>query len=161
MTNFFDNDYTIGEQNLVLRQGDRLPSLVAQVVDEFGVIVDLTPYTVVNASLRRVSSGQGGDDWESYLPLTVLDPVVGIVKYDWQEFDTAFRTPGRYDLAMVLSDGTGIKITIPTERNAYITIRSRVAPLENFILATPAVQGGALLREPSAAGGHILLLPKT
>lgn len=125
MTNFFDNNYQIDEQNLTLRQGDRLPSLVAQIVDEFGIAVDLTGYTI-NASLRRESSGFGGGDWQSYLPVSVLDRVNGVVSYDWQETDTLSQAPGRYELVMVLIDVSSIKLTVPTERNAYITIRSKV-----------------------------------
>ena len=117
MTNFFDNNYQIDEQNLTLRQGDRLPSLVAQIVDEFGIAVDLTGYTI-NASLRRESSGFGG--------VSVLDRVNGVVSYDWQETDTSSQAPGRYELVMVLIDVSSIKLTVPTERNAYITIRSKV-----------------------------------
>lgn len=125
MSNFFDNNYQIDEQILTLRQGDRLPSLVAQVVDEFGIAVDLTGYTI-NASFRRESSGFGGGDWESYLPVSVLDRVNGVVSYDWQETDTLSKTPGRYELVMVLTDASSIKLTVPTERNAYVVIRSKV-----------------------------------
>ena len=127
MTNFFDNNYQIAEQNLTLRQGDRLPSLVAQIVDEFDIAVDLTGYDI-NASLRRESSGFGGGDWQSYLPVSVLDRINGVVSYDWQGSDTSSLAPGRYELTMVLIDVSSIKITVPTERNAYVTIRSRIIP---------------------------------
>jgi hypothetical protein len=161
VTNFFDDQYADGEQNLTIRKGDRLPTFIVQILGEFNDPIDLTGCRAFG-SLRRVSSGEGGSAWGGGIEMLVLDSVQGIVSYDWQEFDTAFAFPGKYEISIVLRDAvTGQqKFTVPTERNTYIDIRSSVVDSDLYRLATP-LPDGLLFKVPFVQGGQKVLLPIT
>jgi len=163
---------TFGEENLAqtqtitLRQGDRLPTLVAQVVDDLGGVIDLTGQTAWLSS-RRVESAAGGgtwDDsgtWSGRREMIVLSGTEGIVQYDWQVFDTALAKPGVYELIVTLvSDATGLDLfTTPSKRTTFLDVRSQVHERTNMLLAEPVLQGGLALYEPLNQGGKGLVGP--
>ncbi len=163
---------TFGEENLAktqtitLRQGDRLPTLVAQVVDDLGDVVDLSGQTAWLSS-RRIESSVGGGSWEGLSPwrgrkeMIVLTGTEGIVQYDWQVFDTALAEPGVYELVVTLvSDATGLDLfTTPSKRTAFLNVRSQVHERTNKLLAQPIAQDGFALFEPPEQGGKGLVGP--
>ena len=139
-------------QTLELRQGDRLPTLVVQVVDDLGNIIDLTDRTAW-LSVRRVQSGEGASPWGGRRQAAITDAVNGIITYDWQPFDTEFAPPGTFELILtVIDNATGQDIlTAPTRSNPVLVIRSLVGTRTLFQLATPAAQGGDIVADQTGA----------
>jgi hypothetical protein len=116
-------------QYLTLRQGDRIPTLVAQVVDDEGDIIDLTGHTAW-LSTRKVESANGGGNWSNDRQTLIIDYVNGLISYDWQIEDTLFVDPGTYELNLsIVSDATGeVVVTVPTNRDTFLIIRSSSVP---------------------------------
>ena len=116
----------IAEQTLFIRQGDRLPSLVMQVVDEFGDAIDLTDRTAWLVT-RPTETAQGGGLWGTPRETVIFDREEGVVVYDWQQIDTINASPGLYELIVEIRylDGS-TDFTAPTRRDTFIGVRSDV-----------------------------------
>ena len=116
-------------QYLRLRQGDRLPTLVAQIVDDLGEIIDLTGHTAW-LSTRKTQSADGGGNWSNQRQTLIIDYLQGLISYDWQEDDTLTSDPGTYEFNVsIVSDATGeTVVTVPTNRDTFLVVRSKVNP---------------------------------
>ena len=116
-----------GGTTISLRQGDRLPSLVMQVTDEFGDSINLVGFTAWLVT-RRVESADGAGLWGTPLETLILDPPNGVVVYDWQPEDTENASPGIYELVVEIRDGaTGEHAyDVPTRRDTFLSLRSDV-----------------------------------
>lgn len=119
-------------QTLRIRQGDRLPTLVAQIVDDLGEIIDLTGHTAW-LSTRKTESANGGGDWSGQRQTLIIDYQEGLISYDWQVDDTLTADPGTYELNVaIVSDATGhTVVTVPTNRDTFLVVRSKANPDEN------------------------------
>lgn len=106
-----------------LRVSDRLPSFVAQVVDDRGNPVDLTD-AVARVSARRIAgrSADGTYDWTGPFDAQIVDATEGVVYYDWQPEDTV-TYPGVFHLVIIItfSDDTGL--VVPTDQPVKVTLR--------------------------------------
>jgi len=119
----------IAEQTLYIRQGDQLPSLVMQIVDEFG-----DPINIVGKQAwltLRVTDQFGTEtDWGNPRETLILDPANGIVVYDWQPGDTDSSNPGTYELTIDITDSGTPDFITPTRRDTYIGLRPEI-PVPN------------------------------
>lgn len=140
---FPSRDSGVGEvlqtQTLTIRQGDRLPSIVVQVIDEFNEAVALTGQDAYLA-IRRIESGDGGDIWNDPIQTLILDEAQGIVSYDWQLVNTEAALPGTYEFVVNLVDRTTGKLdlTVPTTRDTFIAIRPSVVEITTQYLTDAA-----------------------
>jgi hypothetical protein len=116
-------------QVLRIRQGDRLPTLVAQIVDDLGEIIDLTGHTAW-LSTRKVQSANGGGNWSNQRQTLIIDYVAGLISYDWQKEDTFTSDPGTYEFNVsIVSDATDeVVVTVPTNRDTFLVVRSQATP---------------------------------
>lgn len=101
-------------RSVVMKVGDLLPALRAQLTDIDGVIQELTGATV-RFNLRHRGTSEpilGGD-------CVVEDEAQGIVRYEWQEEDT--EMPGEFEgeFEVTLSAKT---ITFPNGRHIRVRI---------------------------------------
>ena len=116
-----------GIQEVHLRKGDRLPGLLMKIVDDFREPVPLTGLRVY-ITLRRVEGVENiTGTWLPLREIQIRDAAQGIVFYDVQDYDTAFN-PGRFEVIVVLVDATTLErvLTVPTRREAYISMNSNV-----------------------------------
>jgi hypothetical protein len=116
-------------QYLTIRQGDRLPTLAAQIVNDKGEAIDLTDHTAW-LSTRKVGAATGAGPWSNMRQTLIINYVEGIISYDWQIEDTLTTDPGDYELNVsVISDATGeIVVTVPTNRDTFLVVRTSVVP---------------------------------
>ncbi len=122
-------------QILRIRQADRLPTLVVQLVDDMGDPIDLIGHSAWLA-VRKEQSANGGGSWSEPRQTVIIDYSQGIMSYDWQEVDTATSDPGIYELSVTIrSDETDESVvTAPTHRDTYVSIRSSVVPDQGVVL---------------------------
>lgn len=134
--NVFNEANLARTQTLKIRQGDRLPQILAQVVDEFGVPQDLTGKTAY-LSVQKELSGNGAGSWGLSVQALIIDPVKGQISYDFQESDTADSDPGVYELIVTIYDISTdeIEYSAPTNRDTYIALSSRARLLKPGRLA--------------------------
>ena len=113
----------IGEQHVHYVRGNRLPSLVAQIVDEFGVPLDLTDRKV-RLSLRRTAGiVENTADWVTERDVLVQDAASGSIYYDVQPGDMD-TNPGEFELVIKVYDASdNLLLTVPTERDVFVIIR--------------------------------------
>jgi len=131
----------IAEQFISIRQADRLPSIVMQVVDEFGTPIDLTDKTAWLV-VRKIESGNGGGTWGIPRQTLIFDYEQGVVVYDWQESDTATSDPGTYELVIEIRFANGdLDFTVPTRRDSFIVVRSAVVDISGVVFDGPPLIG--------------------
>ena len=87
---------------ITMYQGDTLPALTKQLLDQNGNIVNLTGCTV---ALKTVSGGQTTTTLAG--SVTITNATNGNISYAWNAADTA--TPGSYQLWYVVTTGGGAK----------------------------------------------------
>ena len=106
-------DFTVG-------QGDLLPAISAQLVDENGDPVDLTDATC------KFHMSKGGVV-KVDAAATIVTPATGIVRYDWVTADT--DEAGEYDAEWEVTYTTGTKpLTFPnTATKLSILVTSELA----------------------------------
>jgi hypothetical protein len=119
-------DY-IGE--ITMRSGDRLPLIAVAIETDMGVAVDLTGATSVEFRLRHEDGiwplhtppVVPGDTW-LVLPGVIIDPVAGVVAYDWAP-ETADLVPGVLDLVVIVYLAAGATVSAPSDHTARILLR--------------------------------------
>lgn len=112
----------IGPQSLQYRAGDRLPSVLAQILDPHD-----EPYPLGNSrvflSTRRIFGMAGASsEWGRGRQALILDPDLAIIYYDMQPEDTMV-TPGVFELIAIIEEENGEVLTVPTQLRAELTVR--------------------------------------
>lgn len=100
--------------DFTIKQNDQLPELVATLMDATGTVVDLTGIVGV----RFILSVKGGANVLDK-PASVVDAVAGIVKYTWEDPDTA--SAGNFNGEFEVEFGDGRCETFPNSK--YIGIK--------------------------------------
>jgi hypothetical protein len=125
------------EQSMRMRVGDRLPSFTAQLVNEFDAPIDLTgtrAWLIVAATTTDTVFGQPSP---YVVEATIVDPVVGVVRYDWLQAEVDALIAGRYLVTVRLTDTlTGDELLeVPTRRTAALQVGSRIVGA-NYLVDT-------------------------
>jgi len=120
----------IATRTLSIRRGDRLPSIVVQIIDEFGTPVDITGYQAW-ISFRRLETSDGAGPWGLGIQTIISDETQGIISYDWQLEDTLGALPGTYEFVVSMVDPITkiVEFTAPTTRDTFVAIRSSILPI--------------------------------
>jgi hypothetical protein len=119
----------LGPQRLNMRATDRLPSIIAQVIDDQGVAVDLTEARVYMTTRRvvGVADPERGYDWSNILQVVIVDAPIGVIYYDLQPGDTD-ANPGEFELMVLVVFPDGTQLNVPTVSNCRIVVRDNVHP---------------------------------
>ena len=126
----FQSDFLpLRPQRLRMRATDRLPSIIAQIVDDQGVPVDLTDSRVYLTTRRvaGVSDPERGYEWSNILQVLIVDPPIGVIYYDLQPGDTD-ANPGEFELMVLVIFPDGTQLNVPTVSNCRIVVRDSVNP---------------------------------
>jgi len=103
-----------------IKQNDTSPSLEATLEDGYGVPVDLT-----NASVRFHMRALGAVSAVVDQPADVVDEVNGVVRYVWQDSDTA--VPGNYQAEFEVTFISSKIETFPNSKYIDIKITDDIA----------------------------------
>jgi hypothetical protein len=106
----------LADDSIVVVRGDTLPSLIAQIVGDDSIPLDLTGCTVwFNA---RPLAGERTDGWSG--ACIIVRAVDGIFAFDWGPGDTI--TPGVYAAEAEVIFPSGRRLTVPTGHRLRMTI---------------------------------------
>lgn len=108
---------TTGCETIRVKQGDVGSTLFGTLYRD-GTVVDLTDASEVRLHI--------GDKWGNRIvdeAVTILDPTVGSVSYEWQAADLARIGPFLYEYEVTWSDGA--VTTYPDDRVGFDCIISR------------------------------------
>ncbi len=109
-----------------ITEGDTGPTLVATLVDEDGVVVDLTGVADTSVRFHMIDPSSATEKVDDNTNTSVLAPPTdGKVQYDWQADDT--DTPGLFDGEIQVTFPGGQIITFPNYRYFTILIREEVS----------------------------------
>lgn len=100
-----------------IKQGDRSPSLIAKLVDENGVVIDLTQASTVKLNMYEPNSGTLKINGAAVNILA--PPSAGRVQYLWGVNDT--DTQEDYDAEFEVTWVDGTETTFPN--NGYFRVR--------------------------------------
>lgn len=119
-----------GPDRIELRRGDRLPSIVVQLVDDQNVPIDLTGAAVFVTARRRTGKpiAPWYNSWTTGRQCLIIDAPNGIVYYDLQPADTV-TNPGQFDLACLIRFGDGSEITVPTEPETTVELGDQIGDM--------------------------------
>lgn len=119
----------IGPQELSIRAGDRLPSLVAEIIDDQGRPVALSGGDRVFLSTRRLTGVPVvGNDWQVAREVLIIDRPDARWYYDFQSYDTD-TNPGLFELVVLIKFANGTELTAPTRSNCRVHVRDKVRPV--------------------------------
>lgn len=102
-----------------LKQGDTHPNLRLQLLED-GMDKNLTGFT---GQIRI--RGTRSDTVIVDSPVDIVDPVNGIVEYDWTAGDTS--SPGIYQAEVTIDDGAGTVMTFPNSGWFHINIEAVIS----------------------------------
>lgn len=112
--------------DIYITQGDTGPSIVATLVDEAGVVVDLTGVVGTDVRFHMIDPSSATEKVDNNSNTSVLSPPTdGKVQYDWQAADT--DTAGLFDGEFQVTFPGGQIITFPNYRYFTILIREEVS----------------------------------
>ncbi len=100
--------------DFTIKQHDQLPELVVTLTDSIDSVVDVT-----GATVRFIMNVKGGDTVIDESAV-IVDAVAGVVKYIWQDEDTA--TPGNYSGEFEVKFSDGREETFPNSTHIKIKI---------------------------------------
>ena len=106
---------TVGDRRTILQRFDTGPSLTAQLFDAEGNVINLTGATATFRMRRRFSLV----DKIAAGPVTIVDALLGRVRYDWQPGDT--DEAGVYD-SWVKVTQAGALTSFPSDRSHEVKI---------------------------------------
>lgn len=89
-----------------LKQHDRKPSIQATLT------VGGSPVNLTGCTVKFIMAKASGGAPTINATAVIVDPVNGVVRYDWLPADTA--TTGSYQAEWQVTDGTGLEWTFPT-----------------------------------------------
>jgi hypothetical protein len=116
-----------GPDKIKLRVGDRLPSLVLQLLDDENIPIDLATAKVYVMTRRR--SGEPLDPWGYGWTVgkecLIIDAANAVVYYDLQPFDTV-TNPGQFDLACYVRYADGTAATLPSEPTVTVELADEI-----------------------------------
>ncbi len=108
-----------------ITQNDTGPALIATLVDEDGVVVDLTGVADSSVRFHMIDPSDSTEKVDNNTNTSVLTPVTGgRIQYLWQAADT--DTPGLFD-GEIQVQFPGQIITFPNYRYFTILIREEVS----------------------------------
>lgn len=112
------DDYLLAHTppDLVIYQGDTLPSFAAAVQDITGDPIDLSTCTAAYFRLHHP------DGTLTSFECTIASAAAGIVTYDWSEDETLALAPARYHVTVRCDFPSG-RIIAPGDYNAHVTVR--------------------------------------
>lgn len=110
--------------DFTIRQGDRLPIIVATLVDQDDEALDLTGVSGVSLKYRRK-----GSQTVITRTATITDAANGQVRYDWVADDTA--TAGEMYAEWEIDYGSGIYLTVPNSGAFVIEVVDSLGTLED------------------------------
>ena len=109
-----------------ITEGDTGPALIATLVDEDGVVVDLTGVADTSVRFHMIDPASSTEKVDDNTRTSVLTPVTGgRVQYLWLAADT--DTPGLFDGEIQVTFPGGQIITFPNYRYFTILIREEVS----------------------------------
>lgn len=100
--------------DFTIKQHDQLPELVVTLGDFNGDTVDIS-----GATVRFVMNVKGGENVLDR-PAVIVNPSGGVVKYTWQDGDTA--TIGKYSGEFEVRFGDGRVETFPNNKHIVIQV---------------------------------------
>lgn len=110
---------TTTTDEFAIKQGDTLPTFRRQLLDTFGMAIDLTGATV------RFKMGEPGRAHVINSPAVILSASLGTVEYPWAVGDT--KTPGAYRAEWEITFANGKVMTVPTaRRDAQVKIYEEI-----------------------------------
>ena len=141
----------VPQQQINLRQGDRLTSFSAQALDEYGEPADLTG-AVGYLTLRPLSPTIDTPMVE-LVQVVIEEPAQGVISYDWQAHQTLSAEPGSYEVTVEIVTASGERFTVPSTPQQFIAnIRPGLAS-DAFVVD----ETGALI--PDGEGGFNRFTP--
>ena len=112
--------------DVYITQNDTGPALLPTLVDEDGVVVNLTGVSDADVRFHMIDPSSSSTKVDNNTDTSVLSPATdGKVQYLWQAADT--DTPGLFDGEIQVTFPGGQIITFPNYRYFTILIREEVA----------------------------------
>lgn len=112
-----DHTLALSAPDMLLYQGDSLPTFAAAVEDTVGNPVDLTDASAAYLQLRHPDGTL--DEHEC----TVVSGTDGIVTFDWTGAITAALAPGRHGLTVRVVFDDADELIAPSDDRSRLTVR--------------------------------------
>lgn len=112
-----DHTLALSAPDMLIYQGDSLPSFAGAVEDSVGNPIDLTTADAAFLQLRHPDGTL--DEHEC----TIVSGTDGIVTFDWTAEITSALAPGRHAITVRVEFDDGDELTAPSDDRARVTVR--------------------------------------